>query len=340
MEQNIKIVKTKAVKPFYKRVWFIITITILLIIGITALTMPFTYGVQNILLKAACSPKNKTKLSDYDTICEKTTVKRDIAYPSSFSNAFLDIITPAQNTEILPLVVYFHGGYYVAGGKTGKEAYCRMISSEGYIVANVDYVLAPEGKYPSQLIQANEAIKYLVDNAESYGFDKDKIFIGGDSAGCHLSGQLGTLYTNMDFQSKINTQPALEPSQIKGLILLCGFYDMSTVRQTRFPFVNDAMWMLTGVKKYENFHRVDEMSIIKNVNENYPSAYLLCGSDDPFYKQNLEMKEVLEKNNVDICPYLPISNKKKLIHEFQDHFNSEEAYIAREKLIEFLKNRS
>ncbi|MFW5780099.1 MAG: alpha/beta hydrolase [Bacillota bacterium] len=332
--------KAKIRKPFQKRVWVWVILCIVVFVLGVALTMPFMYNVQAVILRVACKPRNVSIPDDYDTILNNTVMTEDISYNSIYKNGYMDIISPKDNTEDLPLFVYFHGGYYVAGDKEGSEPYCRMVANEGYIVANVNYVLAPDEHYPAQAIQANEAINFLMQNASDYDINTDNIFIGGDSAGAHLSGYMGAYYTNNELSQKLDISPAIEKSQLKGVVLLCGFYDMYTVRDTRFPFINDAMWMLTDKKKYEEYSRVDELNTIENVTDNYPNTYLLCGDKDPFYPQNVAMKEKLEEKGINITSYLPVSQENKLKHEFQNDFDIEEAYTAMSLLIDFFASHT
>ncbi len=48
--------------------------------------------------------------------------------------------------------------------------------------------------FPTQLIEASKAIKYIRDNAEEFGIDKDAVFATGFSAGGHLCASLGILW--------------------------------------------------------------------------------------------------------------------------------------------------
>lgn len=339
-KQNITENNPKTKKPFHKRIWVWVLISILVIVSATALTMPFVYNVQTVILRIICKPRNVSTPRNYDTILRDTIKTEDVSYNSVYPNGNMDIFSPKNTEQSLPLFVYFHGGYYVGGNKKGAEPYCRMIANEGYIVANVNYVLAPDEQYPAQAVQANEAISFLVGNAGFYNIDINNIFIGGDSAGAHLSGYMGAYYTNDELTSKLDITPAISKNQLKGVVLLCGFYNMLTVRKTHFPFLNDAMWMLTGTKKYEQYSRVGELNTIENVTENYPNTYLLCGDKDPFYPQNLEMKEKLEEKNVNVTAYLPLSKEKRLWHEFQQNFDLEEAYTAMTMLLDFFETHS
>ncbi len=331
--------KTK--KKVIKIVLLVIAAVIVLTVVGTALSIPFSYGVQNIMIKVACNDKNPSAPSDYESVKANTVfLGENLDYGSLYGNDNMDIIAPKGVSEALPLVVYLHGGYYVGGDKKTKEPYCRVIAEKGYVVANVNYALAPEEKYPVQLRQANEAIAYLIANAEEYHIDSDKIFIGGDSAGGHLTGMLGAYYTNPDFTAKFDFAPSVEASCLKGLLLLCGFYNMDTVDDNYFFLLPSAMWMFTGTKKYMEYSRVDELSTVKNVTENYPAVFITCGDKDPFYSQNQEMTAKLKEKGVYTVAYLPESTDKKLKHEFQSDFTLAECATAMEKTLAFLAERS
>lgn len=330
----------KIKKPLYKRwqFWTITAVVAVVIALVLATTLDYT--ILSACIRLACKPKDASEPNNYADILDSTEVIYDISYESSEENGYLDIYSPKNARETQPLVVYIHGGYYIGGGKEASEPYCRTIAAEGYIVASIDYALAPEAKFPKQLKQADEAVKFLVDNAVKYKIDKEQIFIGGDSAGAHLSSVMGAFYTNLEMAGKFNFKPSVSADSIKGLLLLCGFYNMDTVGDCKFPFFDTAMWALTDVRNYKKYVRVNEMSTVKQVTRKYPAAFVTCGGDDPFYSQAEELIEVFKEKGVDYIAYLPKSNNNKLKHEFQRDFNLEESYEAMRQTVKFLKDRS
>lgn len=323
-----------------KSTWLISGISAAVVI-ILVLVAILDYNLVCVGIKLVCRPWKVIEPDNYSEILEKTDyLAKDISYDSAYKNGYMDIIAPKDVQGKQPVLVYIHGGYYVGGDKKSAEPYCRIIAAEGFIVANINYALAPQAKYPIQAKQVNEALKFLSENAEKYHIDDKQIFIAGDSAGGHLSSQIGAFYTNEDLQKKMNFVPTISPSQLKGVLLLCGFYNGETVRESKFPFLNTAMWSFTDVRNYEKYPRWDEVSTINWVTKDYPSTYITCGADDPFYAQAEEMVEVLKNNKVETTAYLPKSAENKLKHEFQRDFRLEEANKAMETALSFMKANS
>jgi acetyl esterase len=84
----------------------------------------------------------------------------------------------------LPILLYFHGGGWVAGSVDAVENIGRGIADRaGYIVINVDYRLAPEHKFPAGLEDCYAAVKWAAEHGRQLGGDPSRIVVAGDSAG-------------------------------------------------------------------------------------------------------------------------------------------------------------
>jgi acetyl esterase len=87
-----------------------------------------------------------------------------------------------------PLIVYFHGGGWVAGDLNTHDQPCRLLArTSGARVLSVDYRLAPEHRFPAPVDDALAAFRDAVARAEELGVDPARIAVAGDSAGGHLS---------------------------------------------------------------------------------------------------------------------------------------------------------
>lgn len=87
-----------------------------------------------------------------------------------------------------PALIYIHGGGWVGGTPFTTENPCRLLAERAdAVVFNLDYSLAPEKPFPNGLNDCFSALRYIYDNAESFGVDRDRIAMAGDSAGGNLT---------------------------------------------------------------------------------------------------------------------------------------------------------
>lgn len=94
----------------------------------------------------------------------------------------------ARAGEAMPLVIYFHGGGFFAGGLDETDELARTIAKRtDAVVVNVDYHLSPEAKFPVAVNDAYAALCWVAANASRLGIDAQRIVVAGDSAGGNLT---------------------------------------------------------------------------------------------------------------------------------------------------------
>ncbi|MCV2217885.1 alpha/beta hydrolase [Thauera sp. Sel9] len=90
--------------------------------------------------------------------------------------------------DVLPLLIYFHGGGWCVGDVASYDVLCRQLANaSGCAVLSVEYRLAPEHPFPAALDDAALAFDWAVQQADLLGIDAGRIALGGDSAGGNLS---------------------------------------------------------------------------------------------------------------------------------------------------------
>ena len=90
--------------------------------------------------------------------------------------------------QVLPALVYYHGGGWVIGNIDTHDVLCRQLcDASGCAVFSVDYRLAPEHPFPAAYDDALHAFHWVVDNAASLHIDPARVAVGGDSAGGNLA---------------------------------------------------------------------------------------------------------------------------------------------------------
>lgn len=90
--------------------------------------------------------------------------------------------------ETLPIVVYLHGGGWVAGGLRIADNPCRELArASGCAVISVGYRLAPETPFPGPLQDCVAALAWVVGHAAELGVDPGRVGLAGSSAGGNLA---------------------------------------------------------------------------------------------------------------------------------------------------------
>lgn len=119
----------------------------------------------------------------------------DVAYAGTENpRQTLDLLLPKdRGNEPLPVIVYVHGGAWMAGDKRfGLFRIVSYMDSGKYAAATVGYRLSDEAQWPCQIHDCKAAIRWIRANANKYNLDADHIGVWGESAGGHLVAMLGT----------------------------------------------------------------------------------------------------------------------------------------------------
>jgi acetyl esterase len=115
------------------------------------------------------------------------------------------------------LYLHIHGGGWILGNaEMGDVENARLAASLGLAVLSVDYRLAPEHPYPAGPDDCEAAAAWMLEKGPSE-FGADRLFIGGESAGGHL-----TLVTALRVRDRLASG-----DRLAGLNLIFGWYDVN-----------------------------------------------------------------------------------------------------------------
>ncbi len=159
-----------------------------------------TFIAINLKLNKIFSPKSindnsikeiREGLNSHSTLWSKNPIPfsniKTITITENSKKIPVRIYTPKDGSN-LPIIIYSHGGFWIAGNLDTHDNVCRKLSQNTKaIVISVDYRLAPENPFPAALDDVYNVLQWTYANAGSINGDKKHIALAGDSAGGNLS---------------------------------------------------------------------------------------------------------------------------------------------------------
>ena len=148
----------------------------------------------------------------------------------------MDILQP-KSQEKLPAIVYVTGGGFINANKDNGIQLRMHLAEAGYVVASIQYRVAPTAKFPQPLEDVKSAIRYLKAHADSYGIDPERVGIVGGSAGGYLTAMAGTTSGTTTFDKGENLSVT---SDVKAAVDLYGLSDLTRIGDDYSDAVKEA----------------------------------------------------------------------------------------------------
>lgn len=145
----------------------------------------------------------------------------------------MDILQPQQK-EKMPAIVYVTGGGFINANRDNGVQLRQYLAEKGYVVASINYRVAPTATFPAPLQDVKAAIRYLKAHADQWNIDKDRVGIIGGSAGGYLSAFAGTTSGTKIFDSGDNLN---ESSAVRCAVDLYGISDPTKIGMDYSPEV-------------------------------------------------------------------------------------------------------
>lgn len=228
----------------------------------------------------------------------------DIKYGDEYANSYLDITYPSEDISLnRPTIIYFHGGGYFGGDKSMGDPLAvdddinvlfNEIVKNDYNFVNVNYALVPDYHFPVPLIQMNQAINFLVENAEKYGLNMNNVVIFGQSAGAILATQYGALISNEDYRNELNIYPQLTTEEVKALII-----DDAPLATEDFNLKTKML-----IRNYLDTSDLSgdiakQYNALLHINKNFPVSFITAGNTDGFPEDMQQLADKLDEHNIE-----------------------------------------
>lgn len=99
----------------------------------------------------------------------------------------LDAYVPTDTSVHAPVLLYIHGGGWVAGNKEGGLVTALPFVEMGFGVVSVGYRLGQVSLAPAAVEDVRCALRWVIGHARQFGLDDTRIVVMGHSAGGHLA---------------------------------------------------------------------------------------------------------------------------------------------------------
>ena len=206
------------------------------------------------------------------------------------------VLRPRRADGPLPGILWIHGGGYTMGmaamvhASRGKD----LAKKFGAVVVSPEYTLAGKAPYPAALQDCYAALSWMWDNAAALGIDRDRIVVGGESAGGGLAAALCLLARDIG-RIQIALQLPLYP------MLDCG--DTASSRDNHGHVWNTKRnhrgWARYLGPLYGSERVPAYASAAKAADyHNLPPCYTFVSDGEPFYAETLAYVENLKKAGV------------------------------------------
>ena len=164
---------------------------------------------------------------------------RDLPYAGKKSHPCqkLDLFIPDEApAKPRPVFILIHGGGWSMGDKSNSnfaEPKTTWLMKGGYIVASINYRLAPAAKHPAQVEDVLKSIAWIQKHIARHGGDPQRIYLLGHSAGAHLAALAAV-------DAGRQKAAGIDAKSIRGVVLLDGAgYDITR----QYPALREGGYM-------------------------------------------------------------------------------------------------
>ncbi|QIF05672.1 alpha/beta hydrolase [Roseimicrobium sp. ORNL1] len=185
----------------------------------------------------------------------------------------------ADTKEPAPVLVFIHGGGFIAGSKEGvsSQAVLQCLAN-GVSFASINYRYTTQAIYPAPMLDGARAIQFLRSKAKEWNIDPKRIAAFGGSAGAGISMWVG-------FHEDLAKPDSSDPIERESSRLRCvatlggqGTYDPLVIKEWigMPPAQHPALISFYGVKTFEDFSKPEVRKLAEDA-----AAMTHLSKDDP-----------------------------------------------------------
>jgi acetyl esterase/lipase len=210
----------------------------------------------------------------------------------------LDIYKRRDTTAPQPTVIFFHGGGWIRGAKEASVMSIVPWLEMGWNVVNVEYRMARVALAPAAVEDGQCALRFVVEEAKTYGVDVNRIVVTGESAGGHLALTTGMIPESAGF-TRVCAGGGFTGSQaavpkVAAIINWYGITDVAEMLAGPNARAYAVQWLGSLPNAVELARAVSPLTYAR---EGLPPILSIQGDKDPIvpYTQNVRLRDALTK---------------------------------------------
>ena len=206
----------------------------------------------------------------------------------------LDVYAPQNAQEPVPTLIYFHGGGWIAGAKEERVLQLLPYLERGWAVVNVQYRLANISPAPAAVEDCLCALRWVIRNADQYGFNANKLVVSGTSAGGHLALTTGILPASAGLDRQC---PGEEELKVAAIVNWYGITDVGDLLEGENIQSYAVQWMGSATDRMEIAERVSPLNYVRS---DLPPIITIHGDTDTVvpYNHAVQLHQALERAKV------------------------------------------
>jgi acetyl esterase/lipase len=229
------------------------------------------------------------------TVGEQYLIFPDVVYGSANNTQLkLDVWQRKDTKGSVPTLIYYHGGGWIFGDRTGATLFFLPYLEMGWNVVNVEYRMASNSLAPAAVEDCRCALRWVVRNAKQYNIDVNKIVLTGHSAGGHLALISGMLPNETGLENECYGEEQLK---VAAIVNWFGVSDVADIVEGANWKNYALMWMGSQPNKVEIAKRVSPLTYVR---KGLPPVFSVHGDADPVvpYSQSVRLHAALDKAGV------------------------------------------
>jgi len=235
-------------------------------------------------------------------LAKTTRAHTDIVYATVGDKQLaLDLYMPAEANSP-PLMIWVHGGRWMLGDKSEVP---MAFVERGIATASLDFRQSTEERFPAMVHDIKAAIRFLRAKAPSYGYQEDRMAIGGTSSGAHLAALVGVTNGHTALEGTVGNDRD-QSSDVHAIVSYYGASNLTAILEQSTPQGLDvrvpALEALLGALPEQAHELAQLASPVTHVKQSAPPLLLLHGDQDPHMpiNQSYELESAYKSLGLDV----------------------------------------